>query len=342
MTAADVPTVSIVMPVLNESAMLRACLESIADQDYERVIEVLIADGGSTDETRDIARQFPKVVVLDNPRVSRPAGLNVAIAHASGEVIVRVDARTRLQTDYVSRCVAALTESGAAVVGGPMRFTSRTSRERGIAAAMMSRLGAGPAEFRRIGGKPRFVDTVYLGAFRRDTVLALGGYDERSGGNEDAELAYRARPLGGVLLDPSIISSYSVRDGLGPLARQFYRYGRNRARTIRKHPRAISPRQLAVPGLFAGLLSPWRRGVLLAYAVAVAGRGTIELVRDPAAAPTLVMALPTMHTAWGFGFMRGLLFPRGGERRATMMMEDEKEIRLFAGPPTELQQEGAG
>ena len=131
---------------------------------------------------------------------------------------------------------------------------------------MTSRLGAGPAAFRREGGEPRYVDTVYLGAFRASTIREIGGYDEWSGGNEDAELAWRAQRFGGVYLDPSIRSYYLGRDGLGPLARQFYRYGHNRARTIRKHPGSLSWRQLAVPALFVGIASPWRRPVLAAYA----------------------------------------------------------------------------
>ena len=90
------------------------------------------------------------------------------------------------------------------------------ARQRGIVAAMTSRLGAGPAAFRREGGEPRYVDTVYLGAFRASTIREIGGYDEWSGGNEDAELAWRAQRFGGVYLDPSIKSYYLGRDGLGP------------------------------------------------------------------------------------------------------------------------------
>ena len=261
------PSVSIVMPVLNEAAMLPECLESVVAQDYPNIEEIIIADGGSTDGTCEIAGRFEKVKVVDNPRRNRPAGLNVAIAHASGEVIVRVDARTRLATDYVRRCVEALERSHAAIVGGPMRFSCENAKQRGIAAAMMSRLGAGPAEFRRLGGEPRFVDTVYLGAFRKEITAALGGYDEWSGGNEDAELAYRAQTVGGVYLDPVIRSRYVVRGHLRELARQFHRYGRNRALTIRMHPCSLSARQLAVPALFVGLTAPRsRRSVALSYA----------------------------------------------------------------------------
>ena len=305
------PTVSIILPVLNEEAQLERCLRAVGEQSYPAIIEVVVADGGSTDETRAAAARFAKVRVVENPRHIRPAGLNAAIAAASGEIIVRVDARTKLAPDYVERCVAALERSGAAIVGGQMRYEAHDACQRGIVAAMTSRFGAGPAAFRREGGEPRYVDTVYLGAFRASTIRDMGGYDEWSGGNEDAELAWRAQLFGGGYLDPSIRSLYLGRDGLGPLACQFYRYGRNRARTIRKHPSSLSWRQLAVPALFLGLASPRRRQVLVAYVAIVLGRGALELTRDPPAVPTLLAAFPTMHSAWGLGFVRGIVGKMG-------------------------------
>ena len=301
------PSVSIILPVLNEAPQLERCFRAIAAQSYPAVCEVVVADGGSTDETRSIASAFANVLVVENPRRIRPAGLNAAISAADGDIIVRVDARTAIASDYVERCVSALERSGAAIVGGQMRYEAENARQRGVVAAMTSRLGAGPAAFRREGGSPRFVDTVYLGAFRASTIREMGCYDEWSGGNEDAELAWRAQDFGGVYLDPSIKSFYLGREGLGPLARQFYRYGHNRARTIRKHPGSLSYRQLAVPALFVGLLSPWRRKVFAAYAAAIVVNGAFEAVSDPSAVPTMLAAFPTMHVAWGFGFARGIV-----------------------------------
>ena len=187
--------------MFNEEAQLERCLRAVAEQSYP-VAEVVVADGGSTDETRTLAASFVGVRVVDNPRGIRPAGLNAAIAEATGDVIVRVDARTALAPDYVERCVLALERSGAAIVGGQMRYEAHDARQRGIVAAMTSRLGAGPAAFRRQGGEARFVDTVYLGAYRAVTIREMGGYDEWSGGNEDAELAWRAQRLRGRLPRP--------------------------------------------------------------------------------------------------------------------------------------------
>jgi glycosyltransferase involved in cell wall biosynthesis len=280
------PTVTVGLPVLNEEGYIAACLDAVIRQTNANIVEVLVADGGSSDRTRELVTAYPdrRVRLLENPRRNRPAGLNVVLGAATGDIFVRVDARTLIAKDYVERCVDALELTKAAMVGGPMRFTASTPAEEGIRAAMTSRLGAGPAQFRRAGGEGRFVDTVYLGAYRLETVRRLGGYDELFGGNEDAEFAWRAQRAGGVYLEPAISSTYAVREGLGPLWQQFRRYGRARAITIRKHPQSVSLRQLAVPGLVLGLLSPWRRPVAAAYVAMVASRALMEAVQDGPAA----------------------------------------------------------
>lgn len=300
------PTVSVVVPVRDAGAQLGPCLDAIAAQSYAGELEVIVVDGDSSDGSRALASARDGIVVLDNPKRSRPAGMNVGIAGAHGEIIVRVDARTIVEPDYVRRCVEALEVSRAAMVGGPMRLGATTAAERGIAAAMSSRIGGGPARFRRGDPSPGFTDTVYLGAYRRDVVLALGGYDEDFGGNEDAELAVRAQAAGGVYLDPAIRSSYAVRPALAEVFGQYRRYGSARAGTMRKHPGSISGRQLAVPALVLGLISPWRRAVLGGYLLAIAGRTLALAARDPAAAPSFAMAIPVMHLGWASGLWRGL------------------------------------
>ena len=127
----------------------------------------------------------------------------------------------------------------------------------------------------------------------------------------------------------------SAATGSGRCRRQFYRYGHNRARTIRKHPASLSWRQLAVPALFAGLASPWRRPVLVTYAAIVLGRGALELTRDPPAVPTLLAAFPTMHVAWGLGFARGIV-GTGGSVRLLAPGTGSQEKLFLAGRTTSL------
>jgi glycosyltransferase involved in cell wall biosynthesis len=308
------PTVSVVIPTYNEEEHLARTLESIVGQTYPGIVEVLVADGRSTDRTRAIAGAFATVRIVDNPRRIQAAGLNQALAVAKGDVIVRVDGHCVLAPDYVEACVAALESSGAAMVGGGMhpvpsgRGTPRA--QRGIAVAMGSRVGAGPARFHQASASAGWVDTVYLGAYRAAHARAIGGYADDMTVNEDAEFAIRMRAHGGIWFDPSIRSTYTPRSTFSSLARQFYRYGQGRATTARRHPLQVRPRQLVAPALVVGLLSTRRRQVAAAYAALVLARATYELGRDPEGAAALALALPVMHLSWGVGFLRGLVDPQ--------------------------------
>ncbi len=225
---------------------------------------------------------------------------------AKGDVFVRVDGHTVIEADYVAQCVDALQRTGASYVGGAMTPVGASGRERGIALAMRSRLGVGPARF-HAGGAPGWVDTAYLGAFWTDEARSIGGYDERKATNEDAEFAHRLGRRGGVWFDPTIRSRYQPRGDLRSIGKQFFRYGRGRADTVRKHPESVAPRQLAAPLLVLGLLSPWRRAVGGAYLSLVAGKAFLECRHDPVAASSLALCLPTMHLAWGVGFLTGVV-----------------------------------
>jgi glycosyltransferase involved in cell wall biosynthesis len=299
--------VTIALPVLNEAAHIDGCLRAVASQTYPRIVEILVVDGGSDDGTPEIAAKFPGVRVVDNPGRLQSAGLNVALAEARGDVLVRVDGRTVVAPDYVDQCIAALTRSGAALVGGPIDPRGTTWVERAVAAALTSKLGAGPARFRNAKSSADWTDIVYLGAARVDVLRRLGGYDVDFATNEDGELLHRLGDDGGVWFDPAIRSTYRPRSSFAGLMRQYYLYGIGRAATVRKYPDSLRVRQLAAPLLILGLLSPGRRKVALAYlAVVVVGSGT-EVRRDPAAGAGLAVALPVMHLSWGAGFLVGSL-----------------------------------
>ena len=297
------PTVTVAIPVLDEEAHLGACLDAIDAQTYSGIVEVLVIDGGSSDRSVEIARQHQMVRVLDNPRRIQSAALNRALDEAAGEILVRVDGHCVIAPDYVERCVAALDATGAAIVGGGMTPVANGAMQEAIAAAMGSRIGAGPARFHS-SGDAGWVDTVYLGAYRVADAVAVGGYAADMSINEDAEFAIRLASRGGVWFDPTIRSTYTPRSSLAAVARQFYRYGRGRAVTVRRHPASLSPRQLAAPALVLGILSPWRRPVLGAYATVVAGWSLAGGSERPARAG---LVLPAMHVPWGVGFLTGLV-----------------------------------
>ena len=304
------PTVSVIIPVFNEERHIDGCLDAVAAQTYDGPVEVLVVDGRSTDRTRALVGRRPGVRLLDNPRRIQAAALNIGLREATGDVVVRVDGHCTIAVDYVASCVDALERTGAVMVGGAMRPVAEGWRQRGIAAAMSSRLGAGPARF-HLGGPSGWVDTVYLGAYRRENALAVGGYAEDVGVNEDAEFAIRMSARGGIWYDETIRSTYVPRSGFRPVVRQFYRYGRSRAATVRRHPRRLRVRQLLAPGLVVGLLSPQRRPVAAAYGVAVIAGAAARKAGERNAAPAYAVTLPAMHLSWGVGFIVGLLSPPG-------------------------------
>lgn len=307
--APSAPSVTVAIPVLDEARHIDDCLAAVAAQTYPAILEVLVIDGGSRDDTVARARRFPGVRVLHNPRRRQAAALNLALEEARGEILVRVDGHCLIAPDYVARCVAALSDTGAAMVGGAQVPVPAPGFSGGVGLAMGSRLGAGPARFHHPGGRAGWVDTVYLGAYRVADARQVGGYQADQTTNEDAELAWRLGQHGGVWFDPTIRSVYLPRGSLRALARQFFAYGQGRARTVWRHPRSLSPRQLAAPALVVGLVGPWRNGVAAAYAlmltavlVSTAARTRAKSLVAALAAP---LAVATMHLAWGVGFLTG-------------------------------------
>lgn len=301
------PTVSVIIPTYQESEAIDACLDGVAAQTYRNVVEILVVDGRSNDDTRERARAHSGVTVLDNPGRMQAAALNVGLDAATGDVIVRVDGHCVLAPDYIERCVESLTSTGAAMVGGAMTPAASTPVQGGIAAAMASRFGAGPARF-HVGGDGAWVDTVYLGAYRLDTARKAGRYATDVGVNEDAEFAHRMATLGGIWFDPSIRSVYEPRGSLRSLARQFYRYGLSRAATAKRHPGSVGVRQLVAPGLLVALVVlPRRRWTLGAYLAGVSCACALDGRGGPIERTVYLVALPIMHACWGAGFLLGLL-----------------------------------
>lgn len=319
--APALPPVSVVIPVRDEAPTIEAAVRCALDQDYPD-LEVVVADGMSTDGTREalarLAASDPRVRVLDNPLRVTPAGLNAAIRAARGEVIVRCDAHSFLPPGYVARCVALLAQTGGDNVGGMQVPVGETALQRAIAVAMTTPMGVGGARF-HLGGRPGPVDTVYLGAFRRAALERVALFDESLARNQDSELNHRLRESGGVVyFHPDLRVTYRPRASLGALWRQYRASGAWVRETVRRHPRAIRPRQLAPPLLVLGLtaslvlaLTPARvvAGVVpVAYAAAVVAAAVVLAVRrrDPAAL-LLGGVLPVMHVGWGLGFLTGLV-----------------------------------
>jgi succinoglycan biosynthesis protein ExoA len=314
---ADLPAVSILLPVLNERHYLRDCLDSLARQDYPNIVEILVLDGGSTDGSIAIAAYDgdTRVRVVDNPRITAAAAMNVGIAVAKGQIVCRADAHTLYAPDYVLRCVMTLRDTGAENVGGPMRAVGTTNFGRAVAAATSSRWGIGPGVFhyadRRIEA-----DTVYLGCWWRTTLEELGGYDETTlqWAAEDQELNFRIRTAGGrVVVDPAIRSWYFPRETPRALARQYRNYGLAKASTLAKHGRLPTWRPLAPAALLLAAVAAfaagrgWKRLAIPVGHGLVCAAMAVRLADDPGVAPHRVFAVfEICHWSYGVGFWAGM------------------------------------
>lgn len=324
---AAVPTVSVVLPVRREGPGFAATLTRVVQQDYAAIVEVLVVDGMSDDQTREVVRRFSsqdaRVKLLDNPGLIVPTAMNVGIRAAHGAIIVRVDGHTRIDPDYVRRCVAALSASSASCAGGRMDAVGDTFIGRVVAAATSGPFGVGNSHF-HYSATPRFTESVYLGAWPRETLLRAGGFDEEMVRDQDDELNYRLRKLGGtVWLDPAIRSEYTPRGSLLKLWSQYRQYGFWKVRVFQKHPAMMRWRH-AVPAAFVigagttlglALIVPWGRWLLAAAAALyLAAAAVAALATRATAAERLVMPIVflTVHTAYGTGFLAGLVrfFPR--------------------------------
>lgn len=312
------PRVGVVMPILNEERHLHEAVGAILSQDYPGPMELVLALGPSVDGTDEIAKALAetdsRVKTVPNPSGRTPDALNIALAALSPgcEVVVRVDGHGVLDHDYIRTAQELLQTTGAANVGGLMDAEGVTTFERAVAAAMTSRIGVGAARF-HTGGKPGPEDTVYLGVFLRDWLDRVGGYDRRFVRAQDWELNHRIRAAGGtVWFSPMLRVSYRPRPDFRALARQYRDYGRWRRVVARTHHGTINVRYLAPPvalvavavGAVAGFV--WAPAWILPAGyllVTTVGGLTIPAdlsIRERALLPLI---LPTMHLAWGWGFL---------------------------------------
>jgi len=315
MSTQNLPIVSVILPILNEEPYLRDAVLSILSQDYLGNFEIVLAVGPSKDRTQEIADQLHKedsrVVVVANPTGRTAAGLNLALNNSVGTVIVRVDGHAQIPNNYISLAVELLTSTGAVNVGGMMAAVGVTAFEKSVAGAMRSPLGVGASRF-HTGGEAGEVDTVYLGVFKKDALLAIGGFDERFTRAQDWELNFRLRGNGGTIyFDPRLQVTYRPRSTVAALAKQYFEYGRWRRAVSRRHKGTINYRYLAPPVALSGFLLSLITGSLIhtifylpaaTYLLFMAA-ASVTIARSISQYIYLLAVIPTMHFAWGAGFI---------------------------------------
>ena len=327
MTTLDDVLVSIVVPCRNERRCIAACLDSIMASDFPKDhLEVLVVDGMSDDGTRaivsEIAAANPLIRLIDNAQRTTPCALNAGIRYARGDIIVRIDAHAAYPPDYVRTLLRWMEQTGADNVGGVL--VTRPGGDglvaRAIAIATAHPFGVGNSWFRIGTDRPRWVNTVPFGCYRRATLDRIGRFDEDLVRNQDDELNSRLIRAGGrILLVPDVEITYFARPTLRQLSRMYYQYGVFKPLVIRKMGAILTARQL-VPGAFVATLAagaaiaplhPAGAWALLAVAGSYAAANlavTARVLRGKSKALflPLVATFATMHLAYGLGFQRGV------------------------------------
>jgi len=322
--------VSILIPTLNEERHIEAAIRSVQPQDPEIDFEIVVLDGGSVDRTRAIVATMTetdsRIRLVANEKRLQSAAVNLGakIADARAEVIIRADCHATYPPGYVSTCLSRLSQTSAKSVVVTMVTRGAGLFQRGVAAAQNSLLGNGGSAHRRPGAS-RYVDHGHHAAFDRAFFLAIGGYDDTFVPNEDVDLDARITAAGGrIWLETSVPITYYPRDAIGSLARQYFRYGKARALTWRRHGYRLRLRQLLPVAILLGNLSMavvalavGPKFLLLAPCIYLALSmiwGVIEAVRtrDPAPAVFMGVAAVTMHHAWAIGFLTAV--PWSGQR----------------------------
>ena len=332
-SAAPLPGVSFVMPVLNERAYLEHAIESVLAQDVDVPTELVLALGPSTDGTTELAQRIAanddRIRLVDNPAAHIPVGLNAAIRASRYATIVRVDAHSELSPGYAARALETLERTESANVGGVMHAEGRTPFQKAVARLYNSPVGLGGGAYHGSSQEGE-AESAYLGVMRRAALDEIGLFDETIRRGEDWELNLRLRRSGHrVWFDPDLSVTYWPRESWLRLARQFRATGAWRGELVRRFGRRNGIRYFAPPALvllvvlavviaalqLTGVLSgtasliaslvayvPLALYMLLVLGVALApgGGGLRQRLWT-------LLVLPTMHLSWGLGFLGGVL-----------------------------------
>ena len=322
----NLPFVSVIMPVRNEAEFIECGLRAIFAQTYPSdLLEIIIADGESTDETDSIIKKLKAetkipMTIVNNPKRIAPTGLNLAVSNAKGEIIVRVDGHCEIEPEYVANCVKYLQSGKAEGVGGPIETVGETSSAQAIAIAMSSKFGVGGSAFRTVDDREMYVDTVAFPGYKKETLEKVGAFNEELVRNQDDEYNYRLRKAGGrILLAPDIRSRYYSRSTFKSLWRQYFQYGYWKVRVMQMHPKQMSLRQFipfgfvsaiiifGILGIFFGT-ARWILFVILGLYILSNLAATINAVQRTkiTSLPYIFVSFAILHISYGLGFILGL------------------------------------
>jgi succinoglycan biosynthesis protein ExoA len=319
------PVISVIVPVRNEARFIRQTLLGVLRQDYPD-FEVVVADGRSTDATCDIVRSlqrdWPNLLLVDNPGRLSSSGRNAAVRASRGDIVLLIDGHCELKNPhYLADLADLFARSGAESVGRPqpLEVSGATPFQRAVAAARSSWLGHHPDSFIYSDREQDVPPESVAVAYRREVFDRIGYFDEAFDAAEDVEFNHRLRLAGmRCFFSPRVRVPYHPRSTPWGLFKQMVRYGRGRVRLLRKHPDTFSLPGLVPAAFVAGnlagpLVAPLVRPLILAQAiailfylcvVAVVSLGVAWNRRDLRQLPWLPLVFVTVHAGAGWGLLR--------------------------------------
>lgn len=306
---------SIIIPTLNESEHIDPLVHSVNRIDQTEK-EIIFVDGGSVDDTllriRQLQKTNPNIQLVPNPDKFVSQGFNRALKVARGKYVSLIGAHAAYPENYFGNCIKHIEGGECEVAGGFLKHEGKGIAGEAIAGCMGSIFGVGDTEFRTKPEK-NYVDSVAFAVYDRRIFPKVGLFDEQLVRNQDDEFHYRLNRAGmRILLLPELETVYFVRNSLGALFRQYYQYGFYKPLVFKKVQNSIRLRH-SIPGLFvlyllslpAAFFWPFWTGPFLLYLALDLvfsfnrkGRFAVKL--------TSMAVFPTLHLAYGIGFLAGM------------------------------------
>ncbi len=319
-----IPSVSLIVPIYNEGKYIEQFLNSLRMQSYPvEKMQIILVEGRSQDQTLTIIQNFINnnedldILLLDNEKRYQVYALNLGIKHASGDIIIRLDAHSRFPENYIELCIKTLFETGADNVGGLANTKGTTNFSKTVAKLLSSKFGVGNSEF-RIHAKSGYVDTVPFGTYRKELFDQIGLFDERLIRNEDNEFNARILKNGGTIyLNSEIQFDYYCRDTFRGLVESGYMNGQWNIITLYLTKGSMRVRHfvpflfflyiiigLAISIPFPDVLNYWF--VILALYIFLDFIVSIKISKTIKEFVHLFFLFPSFHITYGFGSFIGL------------------------------------
>ena len=333
--------VSIIITARNEEKYLPMLFEDILNQTFPlQNIEVVLMDSNSTDNTRLVMEEFKKnneilsVQIVTNERQIQAAGFNEGVKHATGDVVLKIDAHSRIPADFVQKNVDEIL-AGAYVCGGnrPTVVDSADDFSKTLHIVEESALGSSIANYRKSNVK-RKVNSIFHGMYRKEVFDKVGLADERLLRTEDNEFHYRVRKAGyDIIFNPEIESYQYIRPTFTKMIQQKFANGYWIGLTSHVCRDCLSLFHFG-PGVFVATLLVLMMLTLVSfvplltvvflYLLAVLGLSIFEISKQKFN-PTLLLIpfiMIAIHFAYGAGTIKGWIF--GFEFKKEYFDEEEK------------------